>query len=220
MEKLFKQQRVLVRCVTPLYFFIKRSVDLILGSIGLVVFLLIYLLLIIPYSFGENKGPLLFKQRRYGIDGTLFSIYKFRSMRMDADDILKANPKLYQKYINNGYKLPPDEDPRITSLGLFLRKTSIDEFPQFINVIRGDMSMVGPRPIITEEIKEYGDKSEIFFSMKPGIAGIWGVSGRSNITYPARVDVELSYLAKRSLKFDMVIISKTFFKVLEKDGAY
>ncbi|MDR1521334.1 MAG: sugar transferase [Streptococcaceae bacterium] len=191
-----------------------------LGSIGLIVFFIIYLLLIIPYSFGENKGPLLFKQRRFGIDGTFFSIYKFRSMRINAEEILKANPKLYQKYINNNYKLSPIEDPRITRLGLFLRRTSIDEFPQFINIIRGDMSMVGPRPIITEEIKEYGDKSEIFFSMKPGIAGIWGVSGRSNITYPKRVDMELSYLAKRSLKFDIVIIYHAFLKILEKDGAY
>jgi len=219
-RKLFQQKQVLVRHVNPIYFLLKRSIDLVLGSIGLIVFFIIYLLLIIPYSFGENKGPLLFKQRRYGIDGSLFSIYKFRSMRVNAEDILKANPKLYQKYIANDYKLPPDEDPRITKLGRFLRRTSIDEFPQFINVIKGDMSMVGPRPIITEEIKEYGDKAEIFFSMKPGIAGVWGISGRSNIMYPDRVDVELSYLSKRSFKFDMLIISKTFFKVLEKDGAY
>jgi lipopolysaccharide/colanic/teichoic acid biosynthesis glycosyltransferase/capsular polysaccharide biosynthesis protein len=220
MEKLLQQKQVLVRHANPLYFLLKRSIDLVLGSVGLVVFFIIYLLLIIPYSFGENKGPLLFKQRRYGVDGSLFSIYKFRSMRMDAEDVLKANPKLYQQYIANDYKLPLDGDPRITRLGRFLRRTSIDEFPQFINVVRGDMSMVGPRPIITEEIKEYGDKAEIFFSMKPGIAGVWGVSGRSNIMYPDRVDVELSYLAKRSFKFDMLIISKTFFKVLEKDGAY
>jgi lipopolysaccharide/colanic/teichoic acid biosynthesis glycosyltransferase len=153
MEKLFQQKQVLVRHVNPLYFLLKRSIDLVLGSVGLVVFFIIYLLLIIPYSFGENKGPLLFKQRRYGVDGSLFSIYKFRSMRMDAEDVLKANPKFYQKYIANDYKLPPNEDPRITKLGRFLRRTSIDEFPQFINVIRGDMSMVGPRPIITEEIK-------------------------------------------------------------------
>jgi len=220
MAELFQQNKIKVKKVSPTYFLLKRCVDLIFGSIGLIFFIVVYSLLIIPYSIGENKGPILFKQLRYGIDGELFSIYKFRSMKANAENILKSNSALYQKYLDNDYKLLIEEDPRITKIGCFLRKTSVDELPQFINVIKGEMSLVGPRPIITEEINQYGDKAPIFFSMKPGITGVWGANGRSKVNYPERKAMELSYLAKRSLKFDFELLFKTFFKVLAKDGAY
>ncbi|MDR3156881.1 MAG: sugar transferase [Lactobacillales bacterium] len=220
MENLFQQRDVFVRRVSPVYFLVKRGLDVLLGSFGLILFFIIYLLLMFPYSFGENKGPILFKQRRFGMDGEYFSIYKFRSMKVDSEEILKGNSVLYKKYLDNDYKLSPEEDPRITRIGRFLRRTSIDEIPQFINVVKGDMSMVGPRPIIKEEIEEYGRLSEVFFAMKPGITGVWGANGRSNINYPQRAEVELSYLAKRSVKFDFVVICQTMFSVFKKDGAF
>lgn len=220
MEKLIQQKAVSVKRVSPVYFLVKRGLDLLLGSFGLILFFIIYLLLIFPYSFGEDKGPVLFKQRRFGMDGKYFSIYKFRSMKVDSEEILKGNLTLYKKYLDNDYKLSSEEDPRITRIGRFLRQTSIDEIPQFINVVKGDMSMVGPRPIIKEEIKEYGILSEVFFAMKPGITGVWGANGRSNINYPQRAELELSYLVKRSITFDFVVICQTMFSVFKKDGVF
>ncbi|MDR2834221.1 MAG: sugar transferase [Streptococcaceae bacterium] len=209
-----------VKHITPLYFIIKRLMDIFIGCIGLIPFAIGYIFLYIPYSFGENKGPILFRQKRYGVNGEFFYIYKFRSMRVGAEEILKADPKLWERYVAGGYKLPQEEDPRITRLGRFIRKTSLDEFPQFINVVRGDMSLIGPRPIISEELSEYGERKSCFLAMKPGITGVWGISGRSNLDYPERADVELSYLSRRSIKYDFYVIFKTALGVIKKDGAY
>lgn len=126
-------------------------------------------------------------------------------MIVDADEKLKANKVLYQKYLKNNYKLEPEEDPRITKLGRFLRKTSLDEIPQLINVIKGDMSLVGPRPVVEEELLEYGERKNEFLSVKPGITGYWQVSGRSNVGYPERVNLELYYVNNQSLLFDLYI---------------
>lgn len=141
--------------LNPIYRFMKRCLDLFLCIPGLFIFGIFYLLLAIFYQFGDNKGPILYKQERVGYLGKPFYIYKFRSMVVNADKKLEENPVLYQKYIDNSYKLDLDEDPRITKLGRFIRKTSIDELPQMINVLRGEMSFVGPRPIIPSELEEY-----------------------------------------------------------------
>ncbi|EIY5795982.1 sugar transferase [Enterococcus faecium] len=200
----------------------KRGIDIVGGVIGLVPFCIAYGILYIPYKVGSNKGPIIFKQSRIGENGELFNIYKFRSMRVNADEILKADEKLHQKYITNGYKLEQSEDPRITRLGRFIRKTSIDELPQFINVIKGEMSLVGPRPIVTEELEEYRNEDKVaeFLSMKPGITGVWQTAGRSNVGYPDRVFLEISYAKKDSILFDLKILAKTVFKVFMKEGAY
>lgn len=204
------------------YEFRKRILDILSGIIGILAFVFIYIILFIPYHIGANKGPIMFTQKRIGKNGELFSIYKFRSMRCDADEHLHANKELYLKYIQNDYKLEPHEDPRITRLGLFLRKTSLDELPQFINVLKGEMSIVGPRPIVQEELKEYMKQNKVqeFIAMKPGITGVWQTNGRSNVGYPERVDLEISYSQNESLLFDLNIIWKTFGKVFRKEGAY
>lgn len=141
---------------------------------------------------------------------------------MNADIHLKNDELLYKKYIKNGYKLDQNEDPRITKLGKFLRKTSLDELPQLINVIMGNMSLVGPRPIIEEELEEYKktNTDKFFLKMKPGITGIWQTSGRSKTGYPERVYLEISYIKKQSLRFDLKILILTIIKVLKKEGAY
>ncbi|HGF7617186.1 TPA: sugar transferase [Enterococcus faecium] len=200
----------------------KRSLDIVGGVIGLIPFGIAYGVLFIPYKVGSNKGPMIFNQKRIGENGELFSIYKFRSMRVNADQILQADEELHQKYIANGYKLEPNEDPRITKLGRFIRKTSIDELPQFINVIKGNMSLVGPRPIVTEELEEYKKAGKVseFLSMKPGITGVWQTAGRSNVGYPDRVFLEISYAKKNSIRFDLKVIGKTIVKVFKKEGAY
>lgn len=200
----------------------KRGLDILGGVIGLVPFCIAYGVLYIPYKVGINKGPMIFKQARIGENGELFNIYKFRSMRVNADKILQADEALHQKYIENGYKLEQSEDPRITKLGRFIRKTSIDELPQFINVLKGEMSLVGPRPIVTEELKEYKNEDKVaeFLSMKPGITGVWQTAGRSNVGYPDRVFLEVSYAKKDSILFDLKILAKTVLKVFMKEGAY
>jgi len=205
---------------SKIYTVCKRSIDLVISIIGLIIVSPLFLFIGFFYLFGENKGPLIFKQNRVGKGGELFYIYKFRSMIVDADEKLKANKVLYQKYLKNNYKLEPEEDPRITKLGRFLRKTSLDEIPQLINVIKGDMSLVGPRPVVEEELLEYGERKNEFLSVKPGITGYWQVSGRSNVGYPERVNLELYYVNNQSLLFDLYIFLKTIFMVILKKGAY
>ncbi len=202
------------------YLIIKRCIDVLGAAIGLLITFPLFLLVSILYLVGDSKGPVFFKQKRFGKNGELFNIYKFRSMVMNADEKLKNNSELYQKYLANNYKLEPDEDPRITNLGRFLRRTSLDELPQLINVLKGDMSLVGPRPIVEEELKEYQSKSSDFLSVKPGVTGYWQVSGRSDIGYPERVDLELYYVYHQSLTFDIKILIRTVLIVFLKKGAY
>lgn len=203
-----------------LYLLIKRTIDIIGAIIGLVIFCPFFIIIPILYMFGEGKGPVFFRQSRIGKNGEYFGIYKFRSMVIDAEKKLKQNEVLYKKYIDNNYKLEPEEDPRITGVGRFLRKTSLDELPQFINVLKGDMSLVGPRPVVQEELLEYGERKEEFLSVKPGITGYWQVSGRSDVGYPERVDLELHYVYNASLFFDIKILFLTVVNVVLRKGAY
>ena len=202
------------------YDFFKRAMDFIGSIVALIIFSPVFLILSIFYLYGDNKGPVFFKQRRIGLNGEEFYIYKFRSMVVDAEDKLKMNSELYSKYIENNYKLEQDEDPRITRFGRFIRSTSLDELPQFLNVLKGDMSLVGPRPVVQEELNEYGDSSDEFLSVKPGITGYWQANGRSNVGYPERVDIELYYVKNKSLLLDVNIILSTVVKVIFRKGAY
>jgi exopolysaccharide production protein ExoY len=203
-----------------LYLVSKRLIDIIGALIGIVLTFPVFVLISFLYLFGENKGPVFFKQTRIGENGKEFKIYKFRSMVVNAEEKLKSNKKLYQKYIENSYKLEPNEDPRITVTGQFLRKTSLDELPQLFNVLKGDMSLVGPRPVVTEELKEYKNKKADFLSVKPGVTGYWQVSGRSEVMYPERVDLELFYVYNQSFLLDIKILFKTVAVVFMKKGAY
>ena len=213
MSKTYKKQ-------SAWYLFWKRLTDIVLSAIALICFSPIFLVVWIMSLFGENKGPLFFKQTRIGKNGRPFKIYKFRSMIVNADEILHANSELYQKYVDNNYKLEPEEDPRVTKLGHWLRKTSIDEIPQFINILRGEMSIIGPRPVVKEELVEYGDRVDKFLSVKPGAMGLWQASGRSNIGYPERCDLELSYVDHASYWFDIKIMFKNIISIFKSTGAY
>ena len=202
-----------------IYLFTKRVIDIIGALLGLVltfpVFLAIGFLFLLM-----DPGPVIFKQTRIGKNGKRFKIYKFRTMVINAEEKLKTDQILYKKYIENNYKLDPEEDPRITVLGRFLRKTSLDELPQLFNVLKGEMSLVGPRPVVEEELREYRHKVEDFLSVKPGITGYWQTSGRSNVGYPKRVELEMHYVYNQSIWFDIKILLKTVWVVLIKRGAF
>lgn len=203
-----------------IYFFLKRLIDIIGALIGILCTLPLIIVFSVIYQMGENKGPMFFKQDRMGKNGRRITIYKFRSMVIDAEQKLKANKILYQKYLQNNYKLEQNEDPRITKFGRFIRKTSLDEFPQFMNVLKGEMSLVGPRPVVFEELSEYKDKKSDFLSVKPGITGYWQASGRSEVGYPERVDIELYYIFHQSILLDIKIMVKTVLQVIYRKGAY
>jgi exopolysaccharide production protein ExoY len=215
-----KESNTYMKKVSKTYVVSKRFIDVLVSTIGLLLLFPIFICISILYLFGENKGPVFFKQHRVGKDGKMFRMYKFRTMIVDAEKVLKTNKTLYSKYIKNNYKLEPNEDPRITNLGFFLRKTSLDELPQLINVLKGDMSLTGPRPVVNEELKEYKERIEDFLSVKPGVTGYWQICGRSDVGYPERADLEFYYIDHQSLKLDLVIIIKTVWLVISRKGAY
>ena len=196
-----------------------RLFDILISVSALVVtFPVVFMLSIILFFL--NGTPIIFEQKRLGKNGKKFKIFKFRTMRSDATDILKEDPDLFEKYVKNDYKIPANEDPRLVKLGSFLRKTSIDEIPQFFNVLKGDMSIVGPRPIVPEEIERYKGFEKLFLSVKPGITGLWQITGRSDIEYPQRKYLDLLYIENKSIIFDIKIFFKTIKIVLFRRGAH
>ncbi len=203
-----------------LYKFIKRIVDIIGGLVGIILLIPITIVLyVITLSSKENKGPLFFEQLRIGKNGKEFRLYKYRSMVMHADEklweYLNNNPEAKEEY--KKYK-KLKEDPRITRLGKFLRKTSLDEFPQFINVLKGDMSLVGPRPYLYREKEDMGEKYDAIIKAKPGLTGYWQVNGRSDVDFDERINMDIEYIKDRNLWFDFKILVKTILKVFGKRG--
>lgn len=202
----------------PVYDFLKRLFDLVL-AIAAVAVIWPVLLIISIAIMAEDKGPVLYKAGRVGLHGKRIVVYKFRSMRLHADrleDML--SPEELEEYKKN-FKL--EHDPRITRVGAFLRKTSLDELPQLFNIIGGSLSLVGPRPVLQEETELYGADRELLLSVKPGLTGLWQSRGRSNVTYEdgARQALELQYVRERGLILDIKIIFWTVGAVLRMDGA-
>lgn len=203
------------------YRLIKRIVDIIGGLVGIILLIPITIVLYIVNLFSkENKGPLFFEQLRIGKNGKEFRFYKYRSMVMHADE------KLW-KYLNNNPEAKAEykkykklkNDPRITKIGNFLRKTSLDEFPQFINVLKGDMSLVGPRPYLYREKEDMGDKYDEIIKVKPGLTGYWQVNGRSDVDFEERLKMDIIYIQQRNLLLDLKILLKTLLRVFRKGGA-
>ena len=196
--------------------------DVFIGLFGTIFIVLPSSLIIyIIYKIKGYNGSIFFTQYRVGLKGKKFKIIKFSSMVENAEEVLAANKALYEKYINNSYKLPPNEDPRLTNIGDFRRKTSIDEIPQFINLMLGDMSLIGPRPILENELEEYSKEEQpVLLSVRPGITGMWQVSGRSEVYYPERCEMELYYPRNQSFLLDVKIFFLTIKKVLSGEGAH
>lgn len=193
----------------------KRLLDVAGACTGLLLFspLLLAIALLIKW---EDRGPVLYRRRVVGPDGE-FDAFKFRSMRVDADAILQSNPAMRREF-ERTYKLR--SDPRATRVGRWLRKFSLDEFPQLLNVIRGEMSLVGPRMITAPELAKYGEFAEVVRTVRPGLTGYWQVNGRQRTSYEERVRMDMYYLENRSLALDIWILCKTPWKVIRGEGAY
>ena len=203
-----------------IYKVLKRSIDIIAALIGIIVLAIIGVIVFLANKIGGDNGPIFFVQKRIGENGKLFRLYKFRTMVVDADKILmkklKTDKDFREKYLN--YRKVENDD-RITKIGKFLRKTSLDEFPQFINVLKGEMSLVGPRPYLNREKKDMGEYYHYIVKCKPGITGLWQVSGRNKNTFKERLKLDLEYYNNRGFIYDIKIIFKTVISVFKKEGA-
>ncbi len=199
--------------------FVIRSRDLCFGAIALIQLSPVILAVSLAVYITSGR-PIFFRQKRLGRGGNLFTMYKFRTMRTDAEEVLRSDLELYRRYVENDYKLVAEEDTRITRLGRFLRSSTLDEIPQFLNVVRGDMSLIGPRPIVPAEIERYDGDADEFLSVKPGITGLWQVTGRSSIPYPERKYIDLVYTRNRSVYLDLKILLKTVKVVFIGTGAH
>lgn len=223
-ESLFEEKLVLLRLTNnlarPANRFIKTLFDYTLTIFGTIAISPI-LLIIALWIYKDSPGPVIFKHTRIGKNGKPFACYKFRSMCTDAKERLEellANDPAAREEWERDFKLK--NDPRITKSGAFLRKTSLDELPQIFNVLKGEMSLVGPRPIIQAELSRYGEFADDYLMVKPGITGMWQVSGRSDIDYPERVRMDSWYVRNWSVWIDIVLLFKTFAAVAMKKGAY
>lgn len=192
----------------------KRIFDVTAASLGLVLLSPVMLLVAIAIRL-ESRGPALFKHWRVGQNGRRFACLKFRTMQADAEQVLQRDPSLKALYRENNYKLPEELDPRVTKLGKLLRRSSLDELPQLWNVIKGDMSLVGPRPVVNEELEHYRGSERLLLSVRPGMTGTWAVNGRHHVGYPARAELELSYVRRWSFGGDLSILLATIGAVLD-----
>lgn len=200
------------------YRFVKRTFDILISGLSLILLSPIFLVIAILIKL-DSKGKVFYKHKRIGKNGDIIYLYKFRSMYSDSKERLEEllkDPKIKKEWEEN-YKL--DHDPRITKVGDFLRKTSLDELPQLLNILNGDMSIAGPRPVIEEELEKYGLYKQKFLSVTPGLTGWWACNGRSCTSYEDRMKLELYYVDHRSIKLDLKVIYKTFISVIKRDGA-
>lgn len=199
--------------------FLKRAVDVVVAAVGLFVTMPLMAAIAVAIKI-LDPGPALFRQVRLGEGGRPFQMWKFRSMRTDAEEVLLGDPELYARYVENNYKLADSEDPRISRIGRFLRKTSLDELPQLANVLKGDMTLVGPRPIVPRELEMYAPYHDLLLSVRPGLTGQWQVSGRSEVPYPQRAHMDLDYVTGHSVGEDLSIMVRTLPSVVRRRGAH
>ena len=198
----------------------KRLIDILGGIVGTFALIPLTIGIAIANLICKDNGPIFYSQYRIGKNGKLFKMYKYRSMVVGADEKLKKYleeneeaRKEYKKY----KKLK--HDPRVTKVGEFIRKTSLDEFPQFINVLKGDMSLVGPRPYLEREKEDMNGYYKYITTFKPGLTGLWQISGRSDVDFVTRIDLDMQYYYNHSLKGDIKILFKTAMKLVKREGA-
>jgi Undecaprenyl-phosphate galactose phosphotransferase WbaP len=224
LETLFNEKTVLLKIRNNLARvqnrLFKWMFDCICSLSGLIVVMPLFLVISL-FLYVDSPGPIIFAHKRVGAKGESFPCYKFRTMVMNSQEALIAHlakhPEARREW-ERDFKLK--DDPRITKVGQFLRKTSLDELPQFFNVIKGEMSLVGPRPIVTAEIERYGEYINDYYLVRPGITGMWQVNGRNDVDYPERVKLDSWYVRNWSMWLDIVILMKTIKVVVAKKGAY
>lgn len=198
------------------YLFFKRVIDILGSIVGLILFLPISVLISIAIKIEDPKGKILFCQERVGINNKTFKMYKFRSMVSNAEELLKDISELNEM---DGPVFKIKEDPRITKVGKFIRKTSLDEIPQFFNILKGDMTLVGPRPPLECEVENYGDYEMQRLTVKPGLTCYWQIGGRNSIDFKKWVELDLKYIEERNIFVDIKIIFKTFFVLFGDENA-
>ena len=198
----------------------KRAIDILGALCGMILLIPLTIGIWIANKIAKDNGPIFYTQDRIGKDGKIFKMYKYRSMVVGADEKLKKyleENEEARKEFKEYKKLK--NDPRITKIGKFIRKTSLDEFPQFINVLKGEMSLVGPRPYMPREKEDINGFFNYITSCKPGITGLWQTSGRSDTTFTERLTLDMSYYYNNTLKSDIKILYKTVENVIKKEGA-
>lgn len=199
------------------YVIAKRLFDIIFSLLALICLSPLFLVMGMLIKMDGSKGEIIFFQNRVGVNGNIFKMYKFRSMYPDAEKRLEEI-----KHLNeiDGHMFKMKEDPRVTKIGKFIRAYSIDELPQLLNVLKGDMSLIGPRPPLIREYKKYTGYDKKRLAIRPGITGLWQVSGRNSLSFDEMVALDLKYIRELSLKNDLVIFLKTIVVVLKKENAY
>ncbi|RED65047.1 sugar transferase [Cohnella lupini] len=195
----------------------KRALDVTMALFGMIVLLPVFIVVGIAIKLDDPRGRIFFHQIRVGKNGKTFKMYKFRSMVSNADEKLKDILHLNEI---DGAMFKMKEDPRITRIGKFIRKTSMDELPQFINVLKGEMSMVGPRPPLPREVESYSTYDRQRLQVVPGCTGLWQVSGRSSIDFKEMVELDLKYIKQRSIWFDIKLILRTISVLIRTKDAY
>lgn len=201
--------------VSNSYDMVKRLIDVAGSLVALIIFSPILLIVAIVIKL-ESRGPVFFAQERVGLNGNVFKMYKFRSMIVDAESLLVH---LKEKNEMSGPMFKMKHDPRITKVGKFIRKTSIDEFPQLINVLKGDMSLVGPRPNLPAEVEKFDAWMKVKFSVKPGLTCYWQVSGRNNIDFEDWMKLDAQYVRERNILIDIILIFRTFLLIFGDKNA-
>ncbi|PAF25921.1 multidrug MFS transporter [Shouchella clausii] len=209
-----KQEKVTVNDSKG-YLFAKRTLDIAAATAGLIMLSPLFFILAILIKWEDPKGPVIFKQVRVGKDGKEFHMYKFRSMVNNAEDLLKD---LLDKNEVSGLMFKMKDDPRVTKVGKFIRRTSIDELPQLFNVLKGEMSLVGPRPPLPREVADYNTYHMQRLLVKPGCTGVWQVSARNNVGFEEMVEMDLEYIRNRSIILDCLLIYKTIFAVIKSEA--
>lgn len=210
------EQRALFYNVSTNYLVAKRIFDIVASLTGIVLLSPLFVIIFIAIKL-DSPGPIFFSQKRNGLNGKIFKMYKFRSMVPDAEQRLK---ELEHKNEVSGHMFKMKDDPRITRVGKFIRKTSIDELPQLFNVLKGDMSIVGPRPPIIKEVEKYDPWHCLRLSVKPGLTGLWQISGRNDIGFEEMIRLDLKYIRERNFWYDLKIILKTIPVLLGDSKAF
>ena len=199
------------------YFFLKRIIDIVGSAVGLIILSIVFLVVAILMKIEEPKGPIFFSQTRVGKNQTNFKMYKIRSMCVDAEEKLA---ELLQHNEVEGAMFKMKDDPRITKVGKIIRKTSIDELPQLWNVLKGDMSLIGPRPPLLREVAEYTEHDKQRLLVKPGCTGLWQVSGRNDLSFDEMVELDIRYIENLSLAADIKILFRTIGVMIKPNSAY
>lgn len=199
-----------------IYVKFKRLIDFIIVFISIIILSPLFLLIALFIKI-SSKGPVIYKHKRVGKDGNDIYLYKFRTMVSDADNFSKYFTEEQMNEFKKNYKL--DNDPRVTKFGKILRKTSLDEIPQLFNILKGEMALIGPRPVLEKELEYFNDKKDLVLSVLPGLTGWWACNGRSCTTYDERVELEAYYAKNISLKLDVKVFFRTIIVVLQGRGA-